>query len=99
MALYSLLVEHEGESFSTQVAGTSAEEAVRRFFAHPIAKAVSPVLGSTGHPLRHTDDGLGESVDRLRRQGGALREHFRRPNRRAAGGLVMRIALAPNRSV
>ena len=45
MALYSLLVEHEGESFSTQVAGTSAEEALRRFFAQPIARAVSPVLG------------------------------------------------------
>lgn len=45
MALYSMLVEHEGESFSTQVAGASAEEAVRCFFAHPVAKAVSPVLG------------------------------------------------------
>lgn len=45
MTLYSMHVEHEGESFSAQFASESAEDAVRSFFAHPVAKSISPALG------------------------------------------------------
>jgi hypothetical protein len=44
MALYSFIVEHEGETFTTQFAGESVEEATRSFFAHPMAAAASPAL-------------------------------------------------------
>jgi hypothetical protein len=44
MALYSMVVEHEGKSFTTQIAGRSIEEAVRAFFARPMAASISPAL-------------------------------------------------------
>ena len=46
MALYSMHIEHEGGSFSMQLADVSAKEAVRSFFLHPIAQSVLPVLTS-----------------------------------------------------
>jgi len=45
MALYSMLVEHEGESFSTQFDGSTVEDAVRAFLAHSLARSTSPPLG------------------------------------------------------
>jgi hypothetical protein len=42
--LYSLFIEHEGGSFATQLTAASAHEAVARFFAHFMARSVSPHL-------------------------------------------------------
>ena len=44
MPLYSMLVEHEGGSFSTQFEAESVEAAVYEFFAHVMAKSMSPAL-------------------------------------------------------
>jgi len=46
MPLYSLVVEHEGKPFSTQVAAASAHDAVAALFAHPVAASVTPVLNA-----------------------------------------------------
>ncbi|CAN7529721.1 hypothetical protein LJR074_003745 [Acidovorax sp. LjRoot74] len=45
MALYTLLVQPEGESFGTQCEGANVEKAVHAFFAHQVAEALSPKLG------------------------------------------------------
>jgi hypothetical protein len=44
MALYSLFVEHEGESFSTQLHAESVELAIRSFFGSKMASATLPQL-------------------------------------------------------
>lgn len=46
MALYSFIVEHEGETFTTQFTGTSVREAAESFFSHPMAANASPSLSS-----------------------------------------------------
>jgi hypothetical protein len=47
MALYSLFIEHEGESFSTQLTAESAESAVRLFLESPVSSDLSPKLSVT----------------------------------------------------
>jgi len=44
MALYSFVVEHEGETFTTQVPGHSISEAAQYFFSAPMAASLSPPL-------------------------------------------------------
>jgi hypothetical protein len=46
MALYSILVEHEGESFSTQLTADSVELAVHQFFSSPVATSTTPHLSN-----------------------------------------------------
>jgi hypothetical protein len=46
MSLYSLFIEHEGKSFSTQFVAESANEAVLLFFAHPLVASTNPVLSA-----------------------------------------------------
>jgi hypothetical protein len=47
MSVYSLFVEHEGKSFSTQFVAESASDAVHQFFAHPLASSTEPALDVT----------------------------------------------------
>ena len=47
MPLYSLVVEHQGKPFSTQLIAASAHEAVTAFFVHPVAASVTPALNAS----------------------------------------------------
>jgi hypothetical protein len=44
MPVYSLFIEHEGKSFSTQFAAESANEAILQFLGHPLAASTQPAL-------------------------------------------------------
>ena len=44
MATYSLIVEHDGQTFTTQFSGATVQEAIQSFFAHPVAASASPAL-------------------------------------------------------
>jgi hypothetical protein len=46
MALYALVATGSGKEFTTQFSASSAQEAVRSFFAHPMAASISPALAT-----------------------------------------------------
>jgi hypothetical protein len=58
MALYSMVVEHEGKSFTTQVTGGSVQDAARSFFANSMAASLAPALKPEHILYVHPMEGL-----------------------------------------
>jgi hypothetical protein len=55
MDLYSLIVEHQGRSFSTQLAAPSAHEAIAGFFSNTYANLREQAFGSAAPDLSSGD--------------------------------------------
>jgi len=55
MALYSLIIEHEGKSYTTQVSAASAAQAVTEYFSRIYAVSGVDFFGSSA-PLLGTKD-------------------------------------------
>jgi hypothetical protein len=55
MALYSLFIEHEGKSYTTQVRADSAVRAVREYFSRMYAISGAEIFGPSAPTLNSKD--------------------------------------------
>jgi hypothetical protein len=55
MGLYSLIVEHQGKSFSTQLAAPSADEAIADFFSNTYSRLREQAFGPAAPDLGSGD--------------------------------------------